>query len=482
MTESLTSPMPIWQDEWSSPGESLYSALLKLAMVNTLQAAELLRRVFNAPMSHGSSLAIHRRSLLETGWTARYAADPTLQYIGTLCRHSLTPVSLQIAALSLDKCVRYCPACLSEGIHYPEFQIASLTRCPIHGQAILSSCRSCNAPTPRYAVTTATFLSPYRCVECGLYLADEFDIASLSRLQMRGFSANRHLLQPLDKLREWLHKASNHSLRWSEGERWHLTELEAEPASQTRKIMFDCFCRSVGTPDLDSQILDVDKRYQAYRFFEVRSETVPRPMKVSEESAIARVKAYKAIRRHIFRKYLKPHHKCLFKLGGGASFGWIDGISLPDARLCVWGQAWMLWRARFETRFRQECSLRSSGPGDWQGAYAGGIWDNSMTESEWPVLVWLSFHACFRTVCAWVDSRWRLVAQGSTNFDHFEFGAVPPPFHQLFAIAHHRREVQVTRIEHARGELSGVSFLVGADESARLSVLRCVCQPFFPFS
>ncbi|MES2026440.1 MAG: hypothetical protein V4448_12860 [Pseudomonadota bacterium] len=482
MIEPLSSPILIWQDEWISPGESLYSALLKIAMVNTLQAAELLRRVFNAPMSHGSSLAVHRRSFLETSWTNKYVADPRLQYIGTLCRHSMMPAGLQIAALSLDKCVRYCPACLSEGVHDPEFQISSLTRCPMHGQALLSSCRFCNAPTPRYAATAATFLSPYRCVECGFYFGGEFDIASLNRRQQRDSSGNRLLPLPLDKLREWLHKASNLSLRWPEGERWQLADLEAEPASQRREIIFGCFCRSLGTPDLASQVFDGDRRYQFFKFFEVRSGKAPWPMKTSEEAANARVKVYKAIRRHIFRKYLKPHQNCLRRPSGGASFGWIDGTSLPDARMCVWGQAWMLWRARFETRFRQECLLRSSGPGDWRGSYAGGIWDGSMTESEWPVLVWLSFHACFRTVYAWAESRWRLVAQGSTTFDHFEFGAVPPPYHQLFAIAHHRLEVQVARLEHARDEFGDTTFLVGADETARLTVLRCVCRPFFPFS
>ncbi|UUZ73944.1 hypothetical protein LP415_13890 [Polaromonas sp. P1(28)-8] len=130
---------------------------MKLAMVNTLQAGELLRRVFNAPMSHGSSLAIHRRSFLETGWTTKYVADSRLPYIGTLCRQSLMPASLQIASLSLDRCVRYCPVCLSEGVHYAEFQIASLARCPVHGQALLSSCRFCGAMTPRYAAATETF-------------------------------------------------------------------------------------------------------------------------------------------------------------------------------------------------------------------------------------------------------------------------------------------------------------------------------------
>ena len=475
--------MPIWQDEWSSPGESLYSALLKLAMVNTLQAGELLRRVFNSPMSHGSSLAIHRRSFLETGWTTKYVPDASLQYIGALCRQSLMLASLQIASLSLDSCVRYCPACLSEGIHYAEFQIASLGRCPVHGEALLSNCRSCYAMTPRYAATTETFFSPYRCVKCGLYLAGDFDIASLAGSRSRGSSTNLLCLQRIEKLREWLRLTGSHPLRWSDGEIWPLTELEIEPPSQRRKIMFECVCRAFGTPDLGLKAFDGAERYQFHKIDDARGDNTPRrPKRTSDQVAFERVKVYKAIRRHIFRKYLKPHQKCLRKPSGGATFGWLDRNSLPDARLCVWSQAWMLWRSRFETRFTQACLLRSSGPGDWKDAYAGGIWDGSLDDSEWPALVWFSFHASFRTVCAWVDSRWRLLAQGSTNVHHFEFDAVPPPYHQLFAVAHHRLEVQTALIEPARSEVNAASFLVGVDEGPRLVALRCVCRPFFPHS
>ncbi|MES2362612.1 MAG: hypothetical protein V4646_12510 [Pseudomonadota bacterium] len=475
--------MLIWQDEWGSPGESLYSALLKLAMVNTLQAGELLRRVFNSPMSHGSSLAVHRRSFLETGWTTKYAADPSLQYIGAICRQSLMPESIQIASLSLDRCVRYCPACLSVGIHYAEFQIASLGRCPVHGEALRSTCRSCGAMTPRYAATVETFFSPYRCVECGLYLAGDFDIASLAGPRSQGISASHPGLQRLEKLREWLRMTVAHPLRWSEGESWLLNELEIEPASQRRKIMLECVCRSVGAPDLGFEAFDGAERYQFHKIEDARGEKTSKlPKRTSDQAAFDRVKVYKSIRRYIFREYLKPHQKCLRNPSGGATFGWLNLNSLPDARLCVWAQAWMLWRSRFETRFNQACLLRSSGPGDWKSGYAGGIWDGGLADSEWPVLVWFSFHASFRTVCAWVESRWRLLAQGSTNIDHFEFDAVPPPYHQLFSVAHHRLEVQTALIEPARSQGNAASFLVGADEGPRLADLRCVCRPFFPHS
>lgn len=480
MFDSLESPMLIWQDEWGSPGESLYSALLKLAMVNTLQSGELLRRVFNSPMSHGSSLAVHRRSFLDTGWTTKFGAHPSLQYIGAICRQSLMPEGIQIASLSLDRCVRYCPACLSVGIHYAEFQIASLSRCPVHGEALLSTCRRCGAMTPRYAATTETFFSPYRCVECGLYLAGGFDIASLAGPGSRGTSASHIGLQRLEKLREWLRMTAAHPLRWSDGN-WLLNELEIEPASQQRKIMFECVCLSLGPPDLGFEVFDGVKRYQFHKIEGARSARTPKlPMRTGDQAAFERVKVYKAIRRHIFREYLKPHQKCLRNPSGGAMFGWLNLSSLPDARLCVWSQAWMLWRSRFETRLNQACLLRSSGPEDWRSAYAGGIWDGSLAESEWPALVWFSFHASFRTVCAWVESRWRLLAQGSIGIDNFEFGAVPSPYHQLFAVAHHRLEVQTSLIESARRAVNAASFLVGADEGPRLAALRCVCQPFFP--
>lgn len=472
MIESIPSPRLIWQDEWISPGESLYSALLKLAMVNTLQSGELLRTVFSAPASHGSSLAIHRRSLLETGWTTQYMIDDSLSYIGALSKESLMPVGVQIASLSLDKCVRYCPACLSEGIHYPEFQISSLGRCPVHGDALLSTCRSCGAMMPRYAVTTETFFSPYRCVRCGLYLAGDFDIAGLAGPRSRTTSASNSGLQRLEKLRQWLQLTAAHPLRWSDGENWLLNELEIEPASQERKVMFECLCQALGAPDLGLEAFDGAGRCQFHKIENALDDRTQKlPKRASDQAAFERVKVYKAIRRHIFREYLKHHQKCLRNID-----------SRRDARLCVWPQAWMLWRSRFEPRFNQACLLRSSGPGDWRSAYAGGVWDGSLTDSEWPALVWFSFHASFRTVCAWVESRWRLVVQGSTSIGHLEFGAVPPPYHQLFSVAHHRLEVQTSLIEPVKRSVNDASFLVGANEGPKLAALRSVCRPFFPYS
>ncbi|WP_457306783.1 hypothetical protein [Polaromonas sp. P5_E6] len=434
-------------------------------------------------MSHGSSLAIHRRSFLDTGWTTKYEAHPNLQYIRAVCRQSLAPEGIQIASLSLDRCVRYCPACLSVGIHYAEFQIASLGRCPVHGDTLLSNCRSCGAMTPRYAATTETFFSPYRCVECGLYLAGDFDISSLAGSGSRGPSASHLGLQRLEKLREWLRMTAAHPLRWSEGERWLLNELEIDPASQQRKIMFECVCQALGAPDLGFEVFDGAERYQFHKIEDARGDETPKlPKRTSDQAAFERVKAYKAIRRHIFRKYLKPHQKCLRSPSGGATFGWLNLSSLPDARLCVWAQAWMLWRSRFETRFNRACLLRSSGPGDWERDYAGGVWDGSLTDSEWPALVWFSFHASFRAVCAWVESRWRLLVQGSTSIDHFEFDAVPPPYHQLFSVAHHRLEVQTSLIEPVKRTVNNARFLVGANEGPKLAALSCVCRPFFPYS
>lgn len=111
-----------------------------------------------------------------------------------------------------------------------------------------------------------------------------------------------------------------------------------------------------------------------------------------------------------------------------------------------------------------------------------GIDDHEITDFEWATTALYAFHAAFRTLRIWIQSRWRLVVQSVTKCDSCEFGSTPAPYLQLMLMSQMNLEVQVTAILPRAADTPAGSqkFLIGANETAHLCELLNVCNPFFP--
>ena len=66
---------------------------------------------------------------------------------------------------SLCNLLRFCPICMSQGVHYAIFQFDKLTSCPIHKVSLEMACRFCGAVTP-FTLTSQTFRTPFGCAQC----------------------------------------------------------------------------------------------------------------------------------------------------------------------------------------------------------------------------------------------------------------------------------------------------------------------------
>lgn len=66
---------------------------------------------------------------------------------------------------SLCSLLRFCPGCMSQGVHYAIFQFDKLVNCPIHKVPLEVACRFCGAATP-FTLTAQTFKTPFGCANC----------------------------------------------------------------------------------------------------------------------------------------------------------------------------------------------------------------------------------------------------------------------------------------------------------------------------
>ena len=480
MLQSSDTPVPIWHASWEVPAESLFSGLLKLSLANTLGAKELLSRVFGCRLSRGESLPTHKRSLLDTDWTRAYAPRDCHPYILDLCAQSQLPGARLLRQMGTDAHIRYCAQCLSMGMHFPEFQIEGLHFCPIHSSPLTVNCEHCGHLTARYAITDAIFFSPYKCFVCGNYLSRRFDVDCLGQDQNPLSQSIAHPLRPLTK---WLTSIAATPLRWAHSHAWALPEVALSPNEERRKIYFLTALAFKPWPCIVR--LEANQRGTRWQTLDVG---LPVPIshligaeRSGDESARERVQIYKSIRRHVFKRYINKHRGCAcspVEYGDDVKF---SGRDIPDARICLWVQAWMLWRSRFENNFH-DAPFRSGRTTSerWQYLYKSDVWDARMSDHEWTTLLWFSFHAAFKTVVGWMSTRWHLLFQGLTTLNSVEFRSVDHPYAHLFLVSEQPEELYTTIIEVSIPGQLPKRYMVGIDVRDDMTRLFGSCNPLFP--
>ena len=135
--------------------------------------------------------------------------------------------------MALDRHIRFCPVCLSLGLHFAEFQILALRCCPAHQIPLTQKCTVCNAPSPRYALTLNTFHAPFFCECCGHPLATSFSPGNFNA----GSETAKFIAGQMQPLRNWVQKVGRLGLVWEETDKWALTELQSR-SDEARKSIY----------------------------------------------------------------------------------------------------------------------------------------------------------------------------------------------------------------------------------------------------
>lgn len=223
-----------WSPAWFVVGESAYACLGKLAIANAMGAAELCAGVFGRPLAPNDYSRRHPRDLLWGEWMTQRKSDGTL--IRQILDGVLQPEPGRWASwLASDEALRFCPTCLSLGFHHAACQIEGLEKCPIHGDVLRSKCAHCGAPTPRYALTRATFDAPFRCPSCWNWYGAPWKPTSKENPLSDIVSGSTY-----ESLATWLTGLSALSLTWPNQSTWSCSSSDVE--RERRKSTFHALC------------------------------------------------------------------------------------------------------------------------------------------------------------------------------------------------------------------------------------------------
>ena len=147
----------VFDRKWLDPYESIVSILWKLAWMNRLPGQMITMQLARTSIDPYEGLPASQ-SAVDMRRLHRAIRLP----LGVV-RGALFPDEMQSAS---SPYFRYCRKCLYRSYHSILHQIASVERCPVHGDLLETACRDCGARA-RYRLNVSLLDAPYRCGSCG---------------------------------------------------------------------------------------------------------------------------------------------------------------------------------------------------------------------------------------------------------------------------------------------------------------------------
>jgi hypothetical protein len=410
-----TTGTPIaWVAEWVGPHEGGMTLAMKYAWANSLNGAAASKSICGKSLVQSHSQRQHGRSFLVPGWSriARLNQQPT---IGALIakRDMSRYVGRWGQQLASDTHIRYCPECIQFGYQSLLFQIDALTCCPLHRTALLSACRRCSAPTPRYALTAEAMEAPFCCPSCGAAYGQKFDPRAWKCLHLHG-----QVEKTLLPLVRFLLEAKRAKIDWVHWQEWFGPWLGEVEEREKRIATCTVLRRIVPTSGLNEEMFLPPARQLSVSMGRVSGTMVPQSLGTATDPQTRR-QIYKSIRRHLFK--LLPRHvvqrQLLFPGQGEVELR--NEILWLSLKKCPYLQAVWLWRLRFEqaqsvvfthpSRNRQLSFLEIAQNWPWQGAGDDSVWAH---------YVLAGFHAAAEIVCEWWKRASTLAAAADPDRAH----------------------------------------------------------------
>lgn len=154
--------------DWYRPGESLWGAIQKLALLNPLPPAAFEKLLLSEEGKRSTLGSIDLRcwgpiaiekfaSALRLLWSASDIALATLEPFSL---SEVVPAS-RFSQFGCGVPLRYCPICLQQGLHSTIHQLPYVVSCPWHNVRIKDRCRH-GAPVP-YELSRKSLLWPMCC-------------------------------------------------------------------------------------------------------------------------------------------------------------------------------------------------------------------------------------------------------------------------------------------------------------------------------
>lgn len=297
-----------------------------------------------------------------------------------------------VGAIAESESVRQCAVCSAVGYHSIFAQVSGFTRCPIHDMPYATTCRMCGAPLPCYRLERE--LHPCMCRSCKTPFLSLDNAGCLTVPDTFRQSEAR----AWGSFSEWLCRVRDNALSATSVQFPCRTE-ESEP-SQVQSRYLWVLNEVEPLPDGLKPFLDSPPK--AMRVTRIRAPACEQHEGVEQlagSAADERRRVFASIRRHIVRRYLASHRRCLRSVRGHFLVNtMIDGRKEPVMWQddCYTTEALLFW----ERSLRQSRG-RGSNPPDAEMYICWGV-DRDIR--VWAHQVLAAFYERFVAVRLW----WRL--------------------------------------------------------------------------
>lgn len=341
----------VWTKKWPDPFESAWSVFLKLTLLNYCRFDDIARQIQYDDVSSKSACSLLSSSWIDFERFARLLdVDPYLLKSGFLDQLGFPCESLQ------DRSIRTCPECLRHGYHCTLFNLAIVAECPFHGVPFTAPCKLCFEAIQKGRLIKG---SGSRQLDGAIM----FDGGSLKY----GYHApcghfayipeSYRAVQPFTpETRKTIQQSCESMIRW-----WLKIGIGqgAEPGLVDGLVSSEIFdastsgsCVRIPPAQLSLDIAIsiagpcpwptiIEPAPATFIKFEVKAQNGrAQGMTVPWNSSLGRI--YRSIRRHLFKKYVKPSHR--------SCWSYMRSISLLDSRclgsdsFCTTVTAYMSWR------------------------------------------------------------------------------------------------------------------------------------------
>lgn len=348
-SDPVNEPGVCWRKEWIRDLESFGSMICKFAFLNAAEPKDIIWLLGNDQEREFPHL-----------WRARSRDD--LRGFGSFNVKSLIR-TFQTNPRQLHKAIvaqylrkregwaltssdfRFCPKCIRVGFHSGIYQVLLITKCPVHGSPLTVSCSHCKmrkVPYTLHALLAEIEKDCERCLGALQRAPNGFGRGAQVQFKVEGLAATAN----------WLIRRGRSDLiappiwEWIDGEAtagWkarHVTRLrrywvdlmdEAPPSDSPRR--------------LPREIHVVVQKQQ---------HASPTQSSVSEENStsiesellsdafdLSLFRIFKSIRRHLKKRELARHRKCLKSVQRGVQ--WRHSLWTHSGRLCPHANAFLWW-------------------------------------------------------------------------------------------------------------------------------------------
>jgi len=325
-----------WNPRWPAPLESAWSVVSKICRLNHLTFHEFVRLV----ALPDETITITSRLFLDSEWVDFERLSRLLDVDEDRIRECFLDQLFMWQDDSHEPYQpRQCLQCSADGYHCVLFDLAIMEECPWHRQRLTGPCAACGASHVIGGYLNARKLHLGRCIHCR---APYFSVEDLLALSAMPAKQARAIRRDADGFINWWVAAFVQS-----GANGLLSELvTVNPDFHWRENTRLQLGLAVALAEPNAKWGLAVEPVCAHRVSWRRNAPAKPSEDLLREFNAELYRSYRAVRRHIWKNYLKGHEhcvQCLTRLNRDEAF------CLNGSQVCIVALSFLVWRMSIES-------------------------------------------------------------------------------------------------------------------------------------